>query len=210
MSAPERRQVPVVVATPENFKDYGTILGDTTSSTNSSHYTAVRVCNPSPNFKSDEDTCVLVLCYEPRPMECRFLERHYKHTQTFIPLEGKPLLGFFAPPSDNEEPDLDKVCCFVFDGSAGFVMHRGVWHEQPFPLEAATKAVCILRNETVRELKPTNADTHECHGDDIDKLNIEARHCVIFTADAEAAKVAVTTANELPLEQAQKRHKSEK
>lgn len=174
-----------MVATPENFKEYGTLLGETTASAGaaSKHYAAVRVCNPSPNFASDADTCLLVLCYEPRPLECKFLERHYKHTQSFIPLEGKPLMGFFAPPNNRDEPDLDKVCCFVFDGSAGFVMHRGVWHEQPFPLEPATKAVCILRNETVRELKPTDVATSECHGEDIDKLNLQARHNLVFTAD---------------------------
>ena len=102
-------------------------------------------------------------------------------------LLSKPLVGFFAPANEEEEPDLDQVVCFVFDGSAGFVMHKGVWHEQPFPLEAQTKAVCVLRNETVRELKPTDEVTHECHGQDIDKLNLEARHNLIFTTDAAAA-----------------------
>ena len=181
-----------MAATPENFSEFGTILGDTSDASSAArHYAAVRVCNPSANFASDEDTCVRVLCYEPRPIECRFLERHYKHTQVFIPLEGKPLLGFFAPANTREEPDLDKVVCFAFDGAAGFVMHKGVWHEQPFPLETGTKAVCILRNETVRELKPTDEKTHECHGQDIDKLNIEARHSLLFTADAGAAARAV-------------------
>jgi len=181
----ERRSVPIIDATPENFAPYGTILGDTTASVGntSNHYAEVRVANPSKNFSSDEDTCVLVLCYEPRPFECKFLERHYKHTQTFIPLQGKPLVGFFAPPNDKEEPDLDEAVCFRFDGSAGFVMHKGTWHEQPFPIVPGSKAVCILRNETVRELKPTNAETRECHGQDIDKLNLEARFNVVLTTD---------------------------
>lgn len=181
---PERRVLPIVQATPENFAPYGTILGDVNSaSRTSNHYSAVRVVNPSTNFASDEDTCVLVLCYEPRGFECKFMERHYKHTQTFIPLEGKPLIGFFAPPNDKEEPDLDKVVCFRFEGNAGFVMHKGTWHEQPFPEQPGSKAVCILRNETVRELKPTDAATSECHGQDIDKLNLVARHNLIFTTE---------------------------
>ncbi|EOD24063.1 hypothetical protein EMIHUDRAFT_207144 [Emiliania huxleyi CCMP1516] len=126
-----------------------------------------------------------------------FLERHYKHTQAFIPLEGKPLVGFFAPSNESaEEPDLDAVRCFAFDGSAGFVMHKGVWHEQPFPLVPGTKAVCILRNETVRELKPTDERTQECHGQDIDKLNLAVRHNLIFTADADAAAAALLSETE--------------
>ena len=152
--------------------------------------------NPSPNFSSDEDTCLLVLSYEPRPIECRFLERHYKHTQTFIPLEGKPLLGFFAPKTDgSDEPELHKVVCMLFDGSAGFVMHKGVWHEQPFPLQPNTNAVCILRNETVRELKPTDTKTNECHGQDIDKLNISARYNIVFTADPDEKRANSASQN---------------
>ena len=175
---PTVRTIPLIDATPENFAPYGTILGDSSSS-GSQHYKAVRVCKPAHNFSSDEDTCVIVLCYEPRPFEVKFMERHYKHTQTFIPLEGKPLIGFFAPPNDKSEPDLDQIVALRFDGSAGFVMHKGTWHEQPFPELSGTKAVCVLRNETVRELKPV--ENGECHGNDIDKLNLLHRHNLIVT-----------------------------
>ena len=75
-------------------------------------------------------------------------------------------------------------------------MLKGVWHEQPFPLVPGTKAVCILRNETVRELKPTDERTQECHGQDIDKLNLAVRHNLIFTADADAAAAALLSETE--------------
>ena len=48
-----------------------------------------------------------------------------------------------------------------------------------------------MRNETVRELKPTDEKTSECHGEDIDKLNLVARHNTIFTTDVAAASSAV-------------------
>ena len=50
------RRIPVVTATPENFAPFGTLLGDTSTSSTSTHYQAVRVVNPSTNFASDEDT----------------------------------------------------------------------------------------------------------------------------------------------------------
>merc|ERR1719197_1963712 len=106
---------------------------------------------------------MIVISYEPRPLECEFLERHYKHTQVFIPLAGKPLVGFFAPPNDGPEPDLSKVVALRFNGSAGFIMHKGTWHEQPNPLVPHTKAICVLRGETIRELKPVSG-SRECHG----------------------------------------------
>lgn len=179
----QTRHVPLLDATPENFAPYGTLLGDVAGSANASqHYAAVRVCDSSKNFEVDDaDGYFVVLVYQPRPFEMKFMERHYKHTQVFAPLEGKPLVGFFAPANDREEPDLDKVVALRFSGSAGFVMHKGVWHEQPFPVVADTKAICFLRRETMRELKPTDASTGECHGNDIDKLNIQGRHKLLFT-----------------------------
>mmetsp|Transcript_31894 Transcript_31894/g.73115 ORF Transcript_31894/g.73115 Transcript_31894/m.73115 type:complete len:192 (-) Transcript_31894:19-594(-) len=188
-----RVEVPLLEATAEAFAPYGVLVGDNEVTAgqgrSSQHYAAVRVCAPAQPFQSDADTTMVVLCYEPRPLEVKFMERHYKHTQTFIPLEGKPLVGFFAPPNDKDEPDLDKVVAFRFDGSAGFQMHKGTWHEQPFPELPGTKAVCLLRAETIRELKPTNPETGECQGQDISKLNVLARHNVVFTTAAPRAKL---------------------
>lgn len=185
-SSVQIREIPLLEATKENFAPFGTILGEekTTEAdgkaSGATRYASLRSFDPSPNFSSDEDTCLSLIRYEPRPLECEFMERHYKHTQVFIPLEGKSLIGFFAPPNDAEEPDLEKIVALRFDGSAGFVMHKGTWHEQPFPELPGTKAVVILRNETKRELKPVPG-TRECHGEDIDKLDLKARHNVIFT-----------------------------
>jgi len=185
----ERREIPLLDATPENFAPFGTILGagpspKASADSGAQRYAALRVSNPSANFTSDDDTCMIVISYNPRAFECEFMERHYKHTQVFIPLGGKPLVGFFAPPNDSEEPDLDKVVALRFDGSAGFVMHKGTWHEQPFPIEPETNAICVLRKETVRELKPVPG-SRECHGQDIDKLDLKERHNMIFTTKVE-------------------------
>lgn len=179
-----RREIPLLDATPENFKPFGTILGADSKPVETgagARYASLRVSNPATNFTSDDDTCMIVLTYNPRPLECEFLERHYKHTQVFIPLEGKPLVGFFAPADETkEEPDLDKLVALRFNGSAGFVMNKGVWHEQPNCLQPDTKAICVLRKETVRELKPV-PNSRECHGEDIDKIDIKARHKMIYT-----------------------------
>ena len=62
---PKVRVIPLINANKENFAAFGTILGDdmSDSGTASEQYASVRVCNPSKNFASDEDTCILLLCY---------------------------------------------------------------------------------------------------------------------------------------------------
>ena len=36
---------------------------------------------------------------------------------------------------DDDLPDLDHVKAYYFDGSSGFAMHRGTWHEFPFAID---------------------------------------------------------------------------
>lgn len=188
----ERRVLKVRDVTAENFAPYGTLLGAVgQKGVSTGNYAATRVFNPSPNFRCDDgDGAMVVLAYEPRPMEVRFLERHYRHTQVFIPLGGKPLIGVFSPPTATDRPELSACEALRFDGSAGFVMNKGVWHEQPFPLQSGTHAICFLRNETVRELRLAGPDSKgECHGNDIDKLNIAERYGVVFDVVASPAKL---------------------
>ena len=68
-----------------------------------------------------------------RPLRVSWMERHFLHTQTFFPL-GAPFVAVLAPPGEGELPDLDAARAFVFDGSAGLMLHLGTWHEFPFAL----------------------------------------------------------------------------
>jgi ureidoglycolate lyase len=110
------------------------------------------------------------------------MEFHTKHTQTFIPLSGKPFYMVLGKPtcrrpdgswdeSAGTLPNPDDVTAFYFDGSGGIVMEVGVWHEVPFPLDGETHFVCICTNETNDNLEAQGPDG-DCEGGDLSKRNL--------------------------------------
>ena len=181
-TAIERRKLTIKDANPKNFMPYGQILGpDPNELTNVSDFYegAVQVSSPV-NFISDDDTCISLATLQPRALELKYMERHFKHTQTFIPLSGAPFVGVFGAPTKTEMPDLDQIQAFRFDGSVGFTMHLGTWHEFPFAIQADTNLVVILRNETNKNLSSENVQNDEAFGDDLDKKNLLKRTGIIF------------------------------
>jgi len=127
------------------------------------------------DFVSDEQTELPVVTAQPRAWTVRWMERHFKHTQAFIPLGGKPFVVVMAPPGDSELPDLDALRAFRFDGSAGFVMHRRTWHEFPFPLEPDTHLIVLLRREATEGLASEPLPGGEARGPDLDKKDLLRR-----------------------------------
>jgi len=57
--------------------------------------------------------------------------------QLFFPLEKKPFVVPVALAGDDLSPD--KVMAFWCDGSQGFYIHPGIWHEGIFPVEDEQK-----------------------------------------------------------------------
>ena len=108
------------------------------------------------------------------------MERHFKHTQTFIPLGGAPFVVVMAPPNGNEIADLDKVEAFLFDGSAGFTMKLGTWHEFPFAVEDDTNLIVVLRQEATDGLIRDNVIQDEAQSPDLDKKDLLRRANVLF------------------------------
>jgi ureidoglycolate lyase len=169
----DRHTLKLETATPASLAPFGWMLG--------SHADiASRPLNFYPGelrapaeFVSDEQTDLTIVRLQRRPFEIVYLERHFKHTQAFIPLGGKPFLLVMAPPGNDELPPLDGLRAFRFDGSAGFCMRIGCWHEFPFVLEDRTDMIVVLRKETYRNLQNVVGD--EAAGDDLDKKNLRRR-----------------------------------
>ena len=124
-------------------------------------------------FVTDAQTDISVVRLERRPLEVVYMERHWKHTQAFLPLGGRPFVLAMAPPSGGEVPGLQAIRAFRFDGAAGFCMRVGCWHEFPFALEDGTDIAVVLRTETYRNLANVVGD--EASGDDLDKKNLRRR-----------------------------------
>jgi ureidoglycolate lyase len=176
-----------VPATPENLEGYGWAIGTPAGVERDKidfYGKEVRVSQPV-QFHSNDDTCLNLVSFKSRPLEVRWMEYHTKHTQTFIPLSGKPFYMVLGKPTTRRpdgsfdetqpsHPNLDDVKCFYFDGSAGVVMHIGVWHEVPFPFDDDTHFIVICTNETNDNLEQQD-ENGEAQGGDLDKVRIERR-----------------------------------
>jgi len=176
-----------VPATPENLKGYGWAMGEPGGRSRDKidfYGREVRVTQPAP-FRSNDDTCLNLVTFNPRPLRVRWMEFHSKHTQTFIPLSGKPFYMVLGKPTcrlpdggwDDTKPgvpNLEDVKAFYFDGSAGIVMEVGTWHEVPFPIDGETHFVCICTNETNTNLENQN-EVGEANGGDLDKVKLDLR-----------------------------------
>jgi ureidoglycolate lyase len=135
---------------------------------------SVRVFSPV-TFISDDDSQLTLASIDARPFKVKWLERHFKHTQTFIPLSGKPFVMVLSEPTATDMPNLDNAKAFLFDGSAGFVLHIGTWHEFPFALADDTRLVVILRKEATNALMKDVVIEGEGHSGDLDKKDIQSR-----------------------------------
>jgi ureidoglycolate lyase len=176
----KRRMIALKPATAAALAPYGRMLGrgSGVKPSDSGYYGGHVAISKPVTFQSDSDTCLSLATIQPRPFELEHIERHYKHTQTFIPLGGKPFIAVFGAPTEGREPDFDKLEAFRFDGTDGFCMHIGTWHEFPFALEPDTDVIVVLRNETNRNLLAK--DGGEAHGDDLSKLNVLQRTGAVF------------------------------
>ena len=81
------------------------------------------------------------------------------------------------------EYDLDKVRAYRFDGTAGFTMKLGTWHEFPFAIEDEADIVVILRREATQSLLDTDPATGEVRGPDIQKQDLIKQHGVKLRFD---------------------------
>jgi ureidoglycolate lyase len=176
------RTVKVKPATREALKPYGEVLGydEKIAPMPIDFYDGAARVRRVANFISDGQTEMPVVTLQRRPFEVRWMERHFKHTQAFISLGSKPFVACFAPPNDKDLPDLDKVEAFLFDGSAGFVMHIGTWHEFPFAVLDNTHLLVILRKEATEGLIKDNVIQDEATSGDLEKKDLLARKNVLL------------------------------
>lgn len=169
------RQLKVEPATHENFAPYGVLVGanPNTKPRNSDFYgDKVELWAPG-GFISDEQTRLTVARIHARDHKVIWMERHFKHTQTFIPLGGAGFIAVLGAATDNHQPDPDTVRAFYFDGSTGVQLHLGTWHEFPFPAQESLDVVIIIRAETLANLEVIEND--EAIGADLEKRNLETR-----------------------------------
>ena len=175
---PVIKTLKVQIPTPEKLAPYGEVLGynPAVEPMPIDFYDGAAKVRRVANFISDDQTEMPVVTLNRRPFVMRHAERHFKHTQAFVSLGSKPFMAAFAPPNDKETPDLDKMEAFLFDGSVGFMMHLGTWHDFPFAIFDHTQLLVILRKEATDGLVRDNMVQDEAESADLEKRDLLARH----------------------------------
>lgn len=185
----EIRHLKLETATPETLSRFGGWLGPQAGVTpmGVDYYGGAVAMSRPVDFSCSSRAEVSLTSLKRRPLEVRYLERHFQHTQTFIPLAGKPFIAVLAPPSEGELPDLDSVRAFRFDGSAGLCLDVGTWHEFPFSLDDDTHIAVILSSQVTEDLHHRAENGIEAFGPDLDKKDMTLRAGVQFVIDAGTA-----------------------
>jgi ureidoglycolate lyase len=162
-------------ATPEAIAPFGTLLSpDADAPVIRSPFYGDSVAIRKPGrFVGDDTLEISVASIAARPRRVSWMERHFLHTQSFFPLGGTPFAMVLAPPGAAEMPDLDAARAFLFDGSAGLMLHLGTWHEFPFAARDTAQICILIRRDTARDL--TMVQGNEARGPDLDKKDIVAR-----------------------------------
>lgn len=179
----KRIQLEPVAASETNFAPYGKLIRpDESAGRGTKFYDDKVAVWDIPGMVTDDDATISVARTHPRPMSVIWMERHFKHTQVFMPVNGEPFHLVVAPPNESNVPDVGAVRAFTFDGKAGVMLDLGTWHEFPFALDRAADIAVFLRRETNANLEAF--ENGEAIGGDLEKRNIQTRLGVEFTISA--------------------------
>ncbi len=114
-----------------------------------------------------------------REFRVHFLERHMLLAQMFVPLCGTPFVVVVARPDANEDengiPLVDEVRAFVVPGDTALTIHRGTWHEPPFPLEENSLRLTTTHAALTTGLESQLNERGEINANDVEKRNVTAR-----------------------------------
>ncbi len=134
-------------------------------------------------FESDQPVEFLLTRNRLREFRVHFLERHVELTQTFVPLAGHPFILAVAPPDCREEdgiPALDEVHAFFVPGDVAVNLHRGTWHEPPFPLVDGALTLYTSHRALTQGLQSELDERGGIHKLDVEKRNITERRGVVL------------------------------
>lgn len=179
------RHIKVEAATPENVAPFGMLLGRRSGvkPTGLDYYAGAVAMSRPVNYQCTSQTELSLTTLKRRPFQVKYLERHFQHTQTFIPLGGKPYIAVLAPPSKDEMPDFSAVRALRFEGDTGLCLHLGTWHEFPFALEDDTDLAVALSSQTTIDLHHRAENGIEAFGPDLDKKDMTLRAGIVFVLD---------------------------
>lgn len=162
------RVIAAHIATADAVARFGTLIGAATGATPIMQFEGVDVYGGIP-FRLD-GTPELIVCNLPRrPFQVGLMERHFRHTQTYLPLNGKAFVMVVGPPGHDDMPALDGLQAFLFRDGCGIALAEGVWHEFPMAIEDDTAIAVILTAEAHKNTDPAPATPDDAEGPDLQR-----------------------------------------
>jgi ureidoglycolate lyase len=119
-----------------------------------------------------------------REFRVAFLERHLKLAQSFFPLAGGGFISVVARPdaelTENGIPAVGEIHAFLVPPGCGVTLHRGTWHEPPFPLGDNLIRLTTSHADLSAGLESALNERNEISTLDVDKRNITERAGIVL------------------------------
>jgi ureidoglycolate lyase len=177
---PERTIV-IEDATPEAIAPFGVFVGAGPGIPIFAQWTGVTVHGPTPIAIGERGELLHVTMAAGRfPATVELLERHPRHTQTYLSANGKSFVMVLGAETEGGLPSLGGLRAFLFKGGAGVVMHAGTWHEFPVALDDDTRFTVVLSAEShVNELTDPEFPL-DARGPDLERFDMSRRARIVL------------------------------
>ncbi|MFM6831134.1 MAG: ureidoglycolate lyase [Novosphingobium sp.] len=173
-------EIEAVLATPENVAPFGHYIGAAPGVPVFTEWPGTVVHGTLPiELDTGGEMLLVTADARPFPVQCGLIERHFKHTQTYLPFNGKSFVMVLGEAGEADVPDYAALRAMLFCG-AGIILHKGIWHDFPYAIEDATQFAVALRSEAHVNTDAAPAYPMDADGPDLQRREIRPR-AAIFT-----------------------------
>jgi len=170
------RLISLEEATPEGVADFGTLIGADEGLGLFAKWPGVSVYGPAPiSIEAGAEILHAKMDAATFPARIAILERHFKHTQTFLPANGRPFAMVFGEQTRDGLPGIESLRAFLFKDGFGIAMKAKIWHEFPMALLDDTRLHIVLRQESHINLLKTPDYPDDARGPDLERFDMRMR-----------------------------------
>jgi len=163
-------------ATPDTIRPYGVFVGSADTTRTFAAWPGTTVFGEYPiKVETGGEILLVQTGAKSFPHKIAIIERHFQHTQTYLPFNGKPFVMILGTETEDGAPVLDKLRAFRFDGQAGIILAEQVWHDFPYAIEDDTQFAVVLSN--ISHINDLTEPLHpmEAEGPDLERRSVQAR-----------------------------------
>jgi ureidoglycolate lyase len=136
-AARQIKRLPIETLTAEAFAPFGVVLSPQGRDRLPINTYGDKLNLYREGFESDQPIEWFIVQGTVRDMQALFVERHMQLSQAFIPMNGDAFVTVVARPDARVEADgmiaIEEMKAFRVPGNMAIQLHRGAWHENPFP-----------------------------------------------------------------------------